>query len=370
MNKTIHIVCLDAPSPPDYGGAIDMYFKVKALALLGNRIVLHYFDYKERRSSGALKDICAEVYTYKRKSFLSSLSTSTPYIVSSRINHGLVAKLNQDSNPILLEGIHCTGIIPFINNPSRIIIRMHNEEESYYRSLYSSSRSFGKKYYFLAESLLIRKYQAKLSKDLKLACLSETDIVKFNSKGFKNVHFIPCFVPWRHNTSIPGKGSYCLYHGNMAIAENERAAEWLMENVFADSEIPFVIAGNKIPADLVKKASAHRNVTIANDPPIEKLEGLIRDAHINILPSMNSTGVKLKLLHALFAGRFCISNHEGVKGSGIHKGVWLAEKPEEIRALVNKLMELPFQHLHIEERREMAHTYDNLKNAGSLNELW
>ena len=47
----LHIICLDAPSPPNYGGAIDMYYKIRALALAGTRIILHYFAYREGRGN-------------------------------------------------------------------------------------------------------------------------------------------------------------------------------------------------------------------------------------------------------------------------------------------------------------------------------
>ena len=84
---------------------------------------------------------------------------------------------------------------------------------------------------------------------------------------------------------------------------------------------------------------------------------------------MNSTGVKLKLLHALFAGRYCISNHEGIKGSGIKTGVMEAEDPMVFKKLIRELIDTPFQHIQIEERREMSLLYDNMKNASALSEL-
>jgi hypothetical protein len=370
MNRTIHIVCLDAPSPPDYGGAIDMYYKVRALAQAGNKIILHYFDYKPLRGSGTLKDVCSEVYSYPRKSFLNSISLSKPFIVASRINKELAIRLNQDDHPILLEGLHCTGIIPMIKDPSRVVIRMHNEEESYYLSLFHSASSIVRKAYFKIESKLIRRYQQTLDRQIKIACLSHTDIEKFTEAGFSKLHFIPCFIPWRHNTSVPGKGKYCLYHGNMSIAENERSARWLIENVFSKIDIPFLIAGNKVSAGLEEFANRFSNVSVVKDPAIEKLDGIIREAHINVLPSMNTTGVKLKLLHAVFGGRFCISNAEGIKGSGITHGIYIAEKAEDVISFVEKLMHLDFKHADIEERRKISAIYNNAENAARLSAIW
>ena len=92
MSEYIHIVCLDAPSPPDYGGAIDMYYKITSLAALGKKIILHYFDYNQKRSADLLKEYCVEIHSYHRKSFVGSFSFSSPYIVNSRVNQPLIER--------------------------------------------------------------------------------------------------------------------------------------------------------------------------------------------------------------------------------------------------------------------------------------
>jgi hypothetical protein len=80
MSKTVHIVCLDAPSPADYGGAIDMFCKIKTLAQSGVSILLHYFDYKPERHANDVLDDCAQVFSYKRKPFLIvPIFFKTPY---------------------------------------------------------------------------------------------------------------------------------------------------------------------------------------------------------------------------------------------------------------------------------------------------
>ena len=44
-NKRLHIVAFDVPFPANYGGAIDVFYKLKALHQLGIRITLHCFEY-------------------------------------------------------------------------------------------------------------------------------------------------------------------------------------------------------------------------------------------------------------------------------------------------------------------------------------
>ena len=45
MIKDLHIVCLAQPYPPNYGGAVEMYYKLKALHAAGVKITLHIFLY-------------------------------------------------------------------------------------------------------------------------------------------------------------------------------------------------------------------------------------------------------------------------------------------------------------------------------------
>lgn len=371
MSDTIHIVCLDAPSPPDYGGAIDMFYKVKALHETGKKIILHYYAYHPGRHTAGLETFCQEIHAYKRKSFASSLPFSVPYIVQSRINSELIDRLNKDRHQILLEGLHCAGLVPLIDKKERIILRMHNEEAAYYKHLAVTERSLPKKIYYAWESRLIYRFQNTFDKRIKLACLSESDISVFqNQYHFQNLFFLPCFLPWQRQTSLTGKGEYCLYHGNLSVAENKEAAIWLMENVFSQIKVPFVIAGKNIPPKIASRTKRYANIKLVNNPPIDEINALVRDAHINVLPSMNRTGVKLKLLNALLNGRFCITNHHGIAGSRIKEGVVVAEEAEQWQAEILALMQKEFTEMDKEERTSVLTVYNNRKNADLLSEQW
>jgi hypothetical protein len=85
---------------------------------------------------------------------------------------------------------------------------------------------------------------------------------------------------------------------------------------------------------------------------------------------MNTTGVKLKLLHAVMAGRFCVTNTNGVAGSGINKGVVIADSPSAFKEQVNELINREFTDDFINERAYIPLMYNNLSNAKKLSELW
>ena len=371
MSEYIHIVALDAPSPPDYGGAIDMYYKIVALASIGKKVILHYFDYKDgRQGATGLEKYCVAVYSYKRQTGWQSASLRLPYIVGSRVNQDLVERLNGDDHPIILEGIHCSGLLDHLKKKDRkVVIRLHNDEARYYRALAETETGLFRKTYYLFESRLLKRFQDRLSRDLCLAGLSSEDIKAFEEKGFTNLHFIPSFLPWQQIKSTEGKGKFCLYHGNLSVSENEKAALWLIDHVFSQCSIPFTIAGKRISQRLKNKAKACPHIRLVDSPSDEGLEALLQASHVNVLPSFNTTGVKLKLLHALFNGRFCVTNSAGVAGSELANCVAAAENAKEMIETINHLFSKPFSIAQIEERKAILKIYNNEVNAQQLSAL-
>ncbi|MEI9945227.1 MAG: hypothetical protein WDN26_13550 [Chitinophagaceae bacterium] len=150
MTRHLHIVCLDVPWPADYGGAIDMMNRIMMFKKLGVGIHLHYFSYNDRGTPAELNQFCETVNVYAREKPGKSLSFKIPYIISSRTNKELIERLNKDDHPVLLEGIHCAGILPELNRSKRkVVVRMHNEESVYYKELARVEPSFLKKALFL-----------------------------------------------------------------------------------------------------------------------------------------------------------------------------------------------------------------------------
>ena len=368
MPETVHIVCLDAPAPPDYGGVFDLYYKIPALAAIGTRIILHYFDYREGRSANGLERYCAEIHSYKRGRFLSALIKGQSYIVGSRINKGLIRRLNQDNHAVLLEGIHCAGILPFLNPQRKLVLRLHNNEAAYYGQLAAAEKSLLKRWYFHREQRLLHQFQQALPKSLPTLAVSQQDVQVFREKyGFTNIEFLPCFLPWQDLSWSPAVAPFCLYHGNLRVPENQKAATWLAKEVFTKTAQQLVIAG-KGANDLQPLLANQKNIRLIDAPDDVMLSKLIAEAQVHMLPSMNTTGVKIKLLHVLFNGKFCITNKAGIEGSGISSGVYVMEDGEAMAATVETLMQTAFTEDMLVARRDLLALYDNEKNARLLSE--
>ena len=50
----IHVVSLQVPFPPDYGGVIDIYYKLKAFRAAGYEVYLHTYQYDRQRAPPVL----------------------------------------------------------------------------------------------------------------------------------------------------------------------------------------------------------------------------------------------------------------------------------------------------------------------------
>lgn len=376
MIRHLHIVCLDVPWPADYGGAIDMMNRIMMLKKMGVSIHLHYFSYNERGTPNELNQFCESIHVYERKKGHKGFSVKLPYIVSSRINEDLIKNLQKDNYPIILEGIHCTGILPQLDLDNRkVVVRMHNEESIYYKELARAESSILKKIYFLHESRLIKKYYRQLSDKCIYACISGEDISILNKEyNLNNVNFLSAFPAWQTVTGEEGIGNLCLYHGNLSVPENEEAAIWLLKNVFTKIRNPFVIAGKNPSKRLEKLAHRQQHTCLVANPTDSELNNLIRKAHINILPSFNkkATGVKLKLLHVLFEGRHCIVSEPIVKGTGLEAACHTGTTANAFASIIAQLYHQPFTNEEIVLRKKLlGDTYNNEKNTHQLIEyLW
>ncbi len=374
MNRRLHIVCLDVPWPADYGGAIDMFYRIESLYKAGIKIHLHYFTYNHRGNPNELNQFCEKINTYERKTGIKGFSITKPYIVSSRINNELISNLNKDNCPVLLEGVHCTGILPEINTSNRkIVVRLHNNESAYYRYLSVSAKNVFKKIYFRFESFLLRNYESSLPKNCLYACITRKDEEFFKNKnGLKNSFYLPAFTPYREVNSPEGIGNFCLYHGNLSVSENEKAAVWLLTKVFSKIKVPFVIAGKNPSRRVDKLAHLCQHTCLVANPSSSELNDLIKKAHINILPSFSDTGIKIKLLHALFEGRHCITNEAMVNGTGLEAACHTGGSANAIAAIVMQLHHQPFSAEEIRIRKHLlGNTFHNEANARQLIQyLW
>jgi len=368
-SKYLHIVSFDIPFPPNYGGVMDVFYKIKALAQLGVKIHLHAFEYGRNRAE-ELNKYCESIEYYSRDTRAIKHLSKLPYIVISRNSESLLTNLLKDDYPILFEGLHTSGFISDSRLKSRMkIVRTHNIEHEYYKSLSQSTSHPLKKNYFALEAKKLKNYEQSLAQADVLAAISQNDYHYLKSK-FSHVQYIPAFHPNNKIGSLIGRGDYLLYHGNLSVEENITAAVYLVDEVFSKLTIPSIIAGKNPSKILIEKISKYTHIQLIANPSFDKMEQLISLAHINILPTFQATGIKLKLLQSLALGRHCIVNKSMVENTGLESLCSIQNHAADIIREIKDFMSQDFS-LEMFAKREQIFSehFSNIKNAQKLMNL-
>jgi hypothetical protein len=358
----LHVIAFDVPYPANYGGVIDVFYRVKALSEAGVKVHLHCFEYG--RGEQEILNRCHEVKYYKRDTSFGKQLSLTPFIVNSRQSEALVLDLLKDDYPILCEGLHTTAVLLDKRLRNRkVFVRAHNVEHDYYNGLAEVERCGWKRLFYHVEAWKLGRYEPVLKNAAGIFAISQKDADYFK-QYYNNVTLVPGFSATDSVCSETGRGEYVLYHGNLSVRENEDAAKWLIENVFAELDLHCIVSGLN-PSDKLKKlVDTYTNVTLMANPDDAEMIDLLRQAQVNILVTNQPTGLKLKLLNALYNGRFCLVNSDMVKGTSLDTLCVVADEPKQIIAEIKRLMEEDFTEDDIEERdARMRQLYDNEANA-------
>ena len=246
-SRRLHVVSLQVPFPPDYGGVIDIYYKLKALKNMGYETWLHTFQYDRSRAE-QLNEVAARVSYYPRHRSVIRQLSHIPYIVSSRHCTKLLDDLLSDNAPILFEGLHCCAFLSDKRLKDRVkLVRTHNIEHEYYKEL-SRKASGWKKLYYELETVKLAKYEKILLHADAILAISESDRCYFSSRYPQiPVSLLPAFHAYAEVAPAGPKENYILYHGNLSVEENIEAAEYLLRQVVPLTQGHHGYSPEKIP---------------------------------------------------------------------------------------------------------------------------
>ncbi len=369
MKKKIHVISFQNPYPPNYGGVIDVYYKLKALKESDFHITLHTYNYGNRTADYEnLSQIADVVHLYKRETGITKQLSSLPYIVNSRRDNSLIANLLNDDAPILFEGLHTCYFLSDIRLKNRLkIVRTHNVEHDYYHGLYLSAKKLKDKLFYALEAKRLKCYEKVLTNADYIMAISETDRDYFTNKYSKViVKHLPCFFDDEISSDNIITEKFVLYHGNLSVGENITAAKWIIDKIAPNlPDITFKFAGSTPPEHLTQTQYEHKNVEFIVNPDDKTLNQLVRHAHINLLITFQATGIKLKLLKALTKGAFVIANSQMVEGSGLSENCIVANSPQEI---INNISDLMSQ-TYTPEQKNLRHLPSNAASIKTLTSI-
>ena len=96
------------------------------------------------------------------------------------------------------------------------------------------------------------------------------------------------------------------------------------------------------------------------------MNDLIANAHVHCLYTDQPTGLKLKLLNALYMGRFVIVNKNMLAGTSLNEACIIAETHAQWQTEINSCFEKAFTGREIKKREEFLKPFDNLQKTKKL----
>jgi hypothetical protein len=355
LNKQVHIVCPEIPLPSSAGDMIDTYFQLQFLHQAGYAVILHCFHDDADPDTTELQHITAQIHLYPRNQGHKGVSIRHPYCISSRSSPQLLENLLRHQQPVLFQGTSTTYYLPdLVDRGYQTVVRINGIASELYGAFTKYEKSLLKKAYSFNEARLIKKWEEKIAEKATIIATTTGDQQKFKQlyKSARTICLAP-FIPVPEIKSLPGKGMYCLYYGDLSNPENEKAVHWLTENVFTKIPVPLVVADTGTVIKTEDQPHPESNICTIANPAETELRELIQKAQLILLPRCHNKGFDRRLLQALELGRFCICNDFMAENTGLEELFVIANDNDEMINTINQYFCRLFTEKDMDERKAL-----------------
>ncbi|OFX68900.1 MAG: hypothetical protein A2X12_05145 [Bacteroidetes bacterium GWE2_29_8] len=256
---------------------------------------------------------------------------------------------NNQFDIIQIEGLYASTAINTIKKLSKakIVFRAHNVEYLIWERMANSQTNIIKKYYFKLLADRLKKYEKDfiLNKTDLLITFSINDLNEFINWGYENSFYInPIGIETKlyKTEKEKSKNLTLFYIASFDWMPNTEGLLWFAENVWENIQkkypnLHFIVGGrymNKEINDLKNKG-----IDILGE--VKDAIQFITQNDIMIVPLLAGSGIRVKILEAMAAGKIVISTSigaEGIQYSNL-KNIIIADTPDEFLNAINKIIE-------------------------------
>lgn len=344
MDSHIHIVYLKTSNTTVSANQPDLLFMIKALHQIGQKIHLHCF-YPQRVQLSLVESDCEEVigYCQENREAPSIFFREQKMDVSEKKR--LLRNLKNDEHPIICHGFQASQLVfeDTILKERKVLFRFLRNEPNYLQNLAKVTPWGLRKLYYLIAAFRAKRTFQKILTHRAIASSLENQI------NADNIIKVAEFKGQSETFFKNGMGSFCLYYADLSKRENEFAAQWLLEHVFNELELPFVIAGKNPSEELEQAAHVRMHTCLVSNPGEMELKELIKKAQIVLLPSFIDQQNYLDVLESLLLGRHVLVNGKAVAGNPFQSLLDVAESPDDFKQRAEQLFKIEF----LEEQKNL-----------------
>ncbi|MFY0643145.1 MAG: glycosyltransferase family 4 protein [Bacteroidia bacterium] len=353
------------PWPLNEGGTIGIYNFTKAFSEAGHEVYLYCLDaFKhhtdiaaaEKELSKYAKLLIHPIDTdLKVTEAFKNLFANSSYNVDRFENESFKVELSQlldkfQFDVVQLEGTYAGPYVETIRSKHSglLSLRMHNAEYEIWERLASSSKNPLKKEYLNLLSKRLKQYEKGLIQKVDaLVPVTQNDLDKFTNWNSN----VPSMVApagidlnyWKFN---PSHGIYNWYHlGSLEWHANKEAVQWFLQEIFPElsskyEKLRFHIAGKGLKSDEFQTTEQIHVMDYVEDA-IE----FVQELDVCLVPLLSGSGIRLKILEAMAAGKLVISTTIGAQGIECkHKEhLLIANNLDEFKSAVEYMINEPSQ---------------------------
>lgn len=327
-NKSFLLVNGDFIYPPNHGGLVDAWNRVKILKNMGYDIdfICTVKEYPKEEYIKIVKKYVNNLYIVFRKNKIKYLFSKKPLQMKSR-NALKYINLIKEYDYVFLDGSYVYSILE--NKTLKYkhsILHMNNNEYIYFNELAQSEKTVWKKIYYKLDAykfFIMDKYIIEKVKNVMFVSIDEKNFYEKKYLGIKS-YFLPVAVEMNlKKQKLNNKN--VLFIGALFAPNNKEAVHFYIKNIHPllmdMKDYKFIIAGNSKGLDIewIKKiANKYNNIEIIDSP--KTLDNIYANASVFVNPMLHGAGVKLKTINAIVNGLPIVSTTIGNQGTGLeHK---------------------------------------------------
>ncbi len=300
--------------------------------------------------------LCGESYHVKR-------------FVSKDFSAKLRSVLQQEQFDIVhVESIFLTPYLPIIRKYSRacVLLRAHNVEHLIWQRVAKSERNPLKRSYLKHLSLTLRTYECEHINDYDgVIPITDKDADILRQIGCrKPIVAIPFGVQPADIADVPVEPDSVYHLGSMDWMPNQEGVKWFLDKVWPRvhrslPQLTLYLAGRKMPDELMNLKMD--GVRVVGEVP--DAMAFMASKQINVVPLLSGSGIRVKIIEALSAGKVVITTSIGAEGINYTNGkdLLIADTPEQFEEQLRWCVEHPdfYQKVSQNALNLIIHKYDN-----------
>ena len=356
-------ICNKPPYPPVDGGTLAMNSITQGLMAAGHEVkVLSVFTDKhpvqqshipqEYLSRTRFESVYIDLTPNVLDAAVAMLCGES-YHVKRYVSRAFEKKLDEilqkeDFDVVQMEGIFLTPYVNLVRRRShaKIVLRAHNVENQIWERMSKSCRNPLKRQYLKHLALTLKAYEAAHINDYDaVACITQNDANYFKASGCrKPLASIPFSVTPEPIENIDVEEHSLFHLGSMDWMPNVEGIDWFLTEVWpkVHQEVPLAhiyIAGRKMPQRY--KEIRQEGVTVVGEVPDAMY--FIASKQINVVPLLSGSGIRVKIIEAMSAGKTVITTTVGAQGICYEDGkhILIANTPDEFVHHIKHCIEDP-----------------------------